>query len=395
MMTPPSPSRPFIGILPLAIVKAKASPDGRRLVELCASTEVADLEGDCILQKALMDAAPSFVANGHLDIDHVSELYEDFGIANPTSWIVGRPLKVWDGGGGQTMVLCHLRKSESYDPLVNKWDELWASLQTDPPVAWRASVYGFIDPHSTVDCREEPCLWKGEGPAPTRYVVSKFDWRSLAFTRNPVCDGIKSYARIVSAKSWVGLVKAAKPDFSPAYRDAVSQVGGPVGTVLARDPMEDARRREEAGKLYEEFQRRVGEDSPVARQVTPEDEKAAGLLGAHRPEPHPTMSVIDGEIAGGGCPTCGGLVDAPSTALWKRHLTKCLGWNPTAAELGSNAAMYRLLLGHGWGRRRSQKRQPEAPELTPEMSGPVVYGPGNQSLAPDWHRPAHMANTRP
>lgn len=379
--------RAFIAYLPVSLVKARTDETGRRLVELAASTELTDLQGDCILQKALLDAAAEFIRNGHLDIDHRSELYEDLGITNPDAWIVGRPLEVWDGGGGQTMVLCHLRKSAEHDPNLHTWDALWDSLQTDPPVAWRASVYGFIDPSTTLDCREEACAWKGPGPAPTRFLVSKFDWRSLAFTRHPVNDGISSYARIVSAKAWVTAVKAQRTPLEAAYQAPITTEGGLVGTVVAHDPEADAKHRAQAEAAHEKLEEHNHET---------EEAKAAGLLGEHYAPPKPSMPVIDGEISHGECPTCGGLLDAPSTALWRSHLHKCLGWDSTSADVGAHAAMYRMLLSQGWGRRRSQqKRVPEAPPLTESMEGPVVYGPGNQSLAPGWHRPAHLANTRP
>ena len=73
------------------IVKAKASTDGKRLVSVEASSEAVDSEGDVILQKALLDSSKSFVATGHIDIDHLSELGDRLGIANPTSYIIGRP----------------------------------------------------------------------------------------------------------------------------------------------------------------------------------------------------------------------------------------------------------------------------------------------------------------
>lgn len=495
--------RAFVAFLPISLIKARTDSEGRRLVEICASTETVDLQGDCILQKALLDSAGSFVANGHIDIDHKSELYEEFGITNPEAWIVGKPLEVWDGGDGQTMVLCQMRKSETHDPDAHSWDAVWDSLQTEPPVAWRASVYGFLDPAQTTDCRVGGCSWDRAEPPPTRFLVAKFDWKSLAFTRNPVNTGIHKYARVVSAKSWVGAVRlggvlnlvkddapatlqetqggreSAIADPRGAWPRALPQTGGLVGAVEAHNPAKDAERHKAKEKAYEdlddenrkaevegsgetakaaesqypllleielskpdglsemldfwnEVRRRAnwghsfevsadldsgdgfgffmdgdGADKVGAirangkeiedrdRQEATGEAKAAGLLGAHRPPPRPSVPTIDSEIAGGSCPTCGGLRDAPTIPMWRRHLSKCLGWSPADSELGANAAMYRLILSNGWGRRRGSKKFPEAPELTPEVPGPTIMGPGNQSLNGGRFRPGHLANTRP
>lgn len=376
----------FVAFLPVALIKARTDSDGRRLVELCASTETVDLQGDCILQKALLDSAPSFIAGGHLDIDHKSELYEEFGITNPEAWIIGNPLKVWDGGDGQTMVLCQLRKSATHDPEAHTWDAVWDSLQTDPPVAWRASVYGFLDPAATTDCRLCDCVWDRPDPPPTRFLVSKFDWRSLAFTRNPVNTGIHKYARVVSAKSWVAVVKGGE---DLAFRHVPPQAGALVGTVEEHTPAGDAKEHDEKEKGYKELK----EEAQGAEEV--EEPKAAGLLGEHRPPPRPSVPMIDAEIASGACPTCGGLRDAATIPMWQRHLRKCLGWSPSDAEVGANAAMYRLILSNGWGRRRGSKKFPEAPELTPEIPEPTIMGPGNESLNGGRFRPGHLAHTRP
>ena len=70
------------------LIKARTDGD-RRLVEVEASNEEKDSERDIIKQAALLDDAASFVATGHLDIDHYSEIGERLGITNPTDYIVG------------------------------------------------------------------------------------------------------------------------------------------------------------------------------------------------------------------------------------------------------------------------------------------------------------------
>lgn len=184
-----------------AIVKARSvGSDGRRIVEVEASCEEVDADGDVILQKALLDSSDSFVATGHLDIDHKSEFGERMGIPNPASYIVGRPLEVKSAAGNRTFVVGEIRKAKDgvHDPLRNRYDDLWDSLQSDPPVSWYASVYGFPKPGMLDDCREG-CVASDA----TRFLIKGLDWRSLAFTRNPKNTALRGAARIVTAKSWL------------------------------------------------------------------------------------------------------------------------------------------------------------------------------------------------
>jgi|SRR5215469_230115 len=183
-----------------AIVKARASTNGRRLAEVEASNESIDLEGDVILQRALLDSAAAFIARGHIDIDHLSEIGYRIGISNPEAFIIGRPLEVKNLGAGRTGVLCEIKRSADgfVDISKNRYDAFWESLSSDPPVMWRASVYGMPYDDMVSDCRTEKC----EIPA-QRYLVRGMDWRSLAMTRKPINNAIKGYARIVTAKAMV------------------------------------------------------------------------------------------------------------------------------------------------------------------------------------------------
>jgi tetratricopeptide (TPR) repeat protein len=184
----------------------KARQDGnRRLVELEASNESVDSEGDVILQQALLGSSQSFLKSGHLDIDHLSEIGDRLGIANPSSYIVGNPVEVRDLGGGRTGVVGELHKSGR-----PKADELWESLKADPPVRWRASIYGFPLPGQLIDCR----VTKAENTCgATRFLVKGLDWRSLAFTRNPINTSIKGSAQVVTAKSYLAVMKSRMPGF--------------------------------------------------------------------------------------------------------------------------------------------------------------------------------------
>jgi hypothetical protein len=184
------------------IIKARQEGD-RRLVEVEASNEHVDSEGDVITQNALLGAADGFVKGGHLDIDHMSEIGERLGIQRPADYIVGVPTGVKDLGDGRTGVTGELHKSGRY-----KADELWESLRAEPPVRWQASIYGFPLPGKMVDARVTK---SGNLKGATRFYVDGLDWRSLAFTRNPINTSITGAASIVTAKAFAAVMKSRMP----------------------------------------------------------------------------------------------------------------------------------------------------------------------------------------
>lgn len=174
--------------------------EGKRIIILESSNEHVDGEGDVILQKALMDSASSFIQNGHLDIDHLSEIGRSMGIRNPSQYIVGVPLEVFDMGEKRTGVKGELFRNPdgTFDPDKYQYDMVWDSLQHEPPVRWRASIYGFPKSGMVKDCSKEACGTSGA----TRYLVEGLDWRSLALTKSPMNDHIKHEAKIVTAKAY-------------------------------------------------------------------------------------------------------------------------------------------------------------------------------------------------
>lgn len=190
-------------IMPLvgAVVKARKDTSGKRIVEVEASSEAVDSEGDVVLQKALLDSADSFIRSGNLDLDHISEIGHRIGIPNPTSYIVGRPMEVTDLGNQRTGVVGEIMRGTQLNPDANRFDAFWKSLESDPPVCWSASIYGF--PTDIEDCTTKSC------PAgATRYVIKAIDWRSLAFTRNPINTSLRGYAKVVSAKAAIDFLRS-------------------------------------------------------------------------------------------------------------------------------------------------------------------------------------------
>ena len=95
-----------------AVIKARPlEANGRRIVDVECSNESVDYDGDVILQKALLDSAQSFIASGHLDIDHLSEFGSRLGISNPTFYIIGRPIEVRGEAGERTFVQGEISRS--------------------------------------------------------------------------------------------------------------------------------------------------------------------------------------------------------------------------------------------------------------------------------------------
>ena len=224
------------------IIKARAEGD-RRIVEVEASNQVCDSEGDVILQQALLGSADSFVKSGHLDIDHLSEIGERLGISRPSDYIVGVPTEVVDIGGGRTGVKGELHKAGR-----PKADELWDSLKADPPVRWQASIYGFPVPGQVVDAR----VAKSQDlMGATRFLVKALDWRSLAFTRNPVNTAIKGSARIVTAKAMLAIMKSKMPHLL----DPIAKVAEEVSVVPVDYILPPRNREEMMGHYYYHIQK--------------------------------------------------------------------------------------------------------------------------------------------
>ena len=261
------------------LIKASVS-DGRRIVELEASNEGVDLEGDRILQSALMGSKESFIKSGHLDIEHYSEIGDrlDPPIPNPASYIVGRPLDVVDLGNGRTGVVGEIAKSAdgSYRPDLFMYDMLWESLNRVPPVKWLASIYGYPVPEAVVDCSQNTC-----SHGTTRYEVHKLDWRSLAFCKNPMNNHIVGAARVISQKSFTDAISRSNgfwPDGTDIFgADSAepmlaSMVGGLPGSVggsaiQANDAQAPAQQPMNCpasiDEMWGEYQRHILRDCPA------------------------------------------------------------------------------------------------------------------------------------
>lgn len=207
-----------------AVIKARPDSSGRRIVEVEASSQEVDSEGDVILQSALMASAQDFVATGCLDIDHLSELGYQMGIPDPASYVVGRPLEVKDIGGGRTSVVGELRRAVdgTHDPLRHKYDDLWDSLQSNPAVPWYSSIYGFPLPGMMDNCADTKSCEYGA----KRFLIRGINWRSLAFTRRPVNQSLRGRARIITAKAAMfeiaksmSIIDALPPSVPPSMGD--------------------------------------------------------------------------------------------------------------------------------------------------------------------------------
>jgi len=312
-------SQPYVTNFGMLIKARPVGSDNRRLVEIQASVEKTDSEGDLIMQQALLGSKDKFLATGHLDIDHLSELGDMYNIPNPQDYIVGRPLDVWAGPDKETWVLgeIHAQPDGVFNPDRNKADGLWKCLTENPDVIWRSSVFGYMG-SDTLDCRTDICPGSGDV---SRFLVKSFDWCSLAFTRNPVNDEIKHACRVV-AKSFlsdemIALAKAGKSSLDLIQPKQAGWIQNPA---------------------------------------------------------RPSMDSVRGSVD---CPNCGGLKDAPNMPILKSHFTRCVGMDPGDAELCAHARMYHFLL------QKAGMFAPQMlARATGEQgaSPPMIYGPGNESL---------------
>lgn len=224
-------------VISLPVIIKSSEKDGKRLIECEASVEQIDSEGDLIEQKALLDAGPEFVKTGHFDIDHLSEIGTRYGIPNPESYIVGRPTEVVDLGDKRTGVRGEISRSASntFDPVANRYDSFWNSLQSKPAVMWRASIYGFPTDDGWIDCRTDSCPSKAQ-----RFHIKALSWRSLAFTRNPINDNIKGHVKVFTAKAYaLELLKYSNGYYDgtdvPVAYDAVPQPAYPCPSPISFD----------------------------------------------------------------------------------------------------------------------------------------------------------------
>lgn len=265
------------------VIKAREQ-DGKRLVEVEASNEAVDSEGDVILQQALLGSAKSFIRSGHLDIDHLSEIGDRLGIQRPSDYIVGVPTEVKDLGDGRTGVVGQLNNSV-------KAAEIWDSLHLDPPVRWQASIYGFPHQDAVVDARVTKA---GNSMGATRFLVKALDWRSLAFTRNPINTSIKGSARVVTVKSFLAIMKSRV-----AIGSIESQKADTIPEPMAVDYLLPPRNREE-------------------------------LMGHYRYH-----------MQGGRCPMSGGII-GNSVDSFRNHFMTCCGDSPWEADIKALALMHLL-----------------------------------------------------
>ncbi len=287
----PSATEALIIDMPV-LVKSKME-DGRRMVELESSNQFVDQEGDVILQSALLKAADAFTRGGHCDLDHISEVGERFNppILNKSAYIVGVPREVKDIGGNRTSVVCELHKART-DGVVTKADELWQSLTADPPVVWRASIFGYPTMDGWMDVSKAKPGTETYGA--TRYLITEMLWKSLAFTRNPQNDSIIHPARIITEKA---LIKAMT---AKSFSLPVNPNNPTPTTEALANFMQSPRSREE-------------------------------LQGAH----------YLAHIKAGKCPHAGGM-QGNSVHSFREHFAGCCMEDPWTADLHALALMHLL-----------------------------------------------------
>ena len=272
-----------------------------------------------------------------IDIDHFGEIGHRLGIANPESYIIGRPLEVKDIGGKRTSVVGEIRRAANgvHNPALNKYDMIWDALSSKPPIEYRASVYGFPKAGSVIDCRNNSC----DSPA-TRFHIKAMDWKSLALTRSPVNTKIKGSARIVKASAFLfELAKSLNmhmPDFesSPPSPNSNNPNGSPF----------DAGTNPESSTHVPPAISPSGApgSSITASQEGPSTPLAAPLMLS---QPRNMSDALGQHLThiSRDCEHSGGL---NTTLGFKSHFIKCCGMPPDSADVWAHALMHAVLL-HG------------------------------------------------
>lgn len=191
------PKEPSIICIPAIVRKAELPANTAsagilpRRLEVEASCEEEDSEGDVVLQRALLDASESFIAKGDIDLEHISKhgaeilslLPSEFRFRAPEDYIIGRPVLVKGLDNGRTLVKAVISGGDGSRHLAADW--FWKSLEAGE--TWQASIYGTIT-EATMS-----------GPA-KRLTVKAMDWTSLAMTRKPVNKSLLYSAKIVKAR---------------------------------------------------------------------------------------------------------------------------------------------------------------------------------------------------
>jgi len=301
------------------IIKANLE-DGKRIVTVEASNESVDQEGDVVLQKALMSSSKSFIANGHLDIDHYSEIGPRIGITNPEWYIVGYPLDVYDGGNGRTFVKGQIRQATdgSFNP-NRPYDMLWEGLTSNPPVNWYASIYGYPYQDATDEFSKSS---KGPNGA-TRYLIKGINWTSLAFTRRPVNQALKGAARIMTARSLVKIIKEEEDCWTGGVTFELPRGGGPNDISPVK-------------KGPDGFNMPSGPGSSMAVDGEKPLANSYGIPGEFM------LSHVN---HGHNCMKCGGMLKSvPTLNGWRNHFVKCCNMDTHMADVHAHACMYKSLI---------------------------------------------------
>jgi len=193
--------------IPMIVKAGPVMADGTRKISFECSNEVPDSEGDIIQKKALLDSADYFLKQGHIDLDHLSEIGQRYGL-NPKEYVIGRPTRVFDLGDNRTGVEAVLVKGNPHA------DTIWNELHSEPPVVYKASIYGFPKPGNDgiIDVRDYP---QEDTQGATRYIVRAITWKSLALTKSPVNTAILHNVQII--KSMDAFMKANAEYLAKTY----------------------------------------------------------------------------------------------------------------------------------------------------------------------------------
>lgn len=308
------PAANFIIEMPI-LIKAIPNSSGKRLISFEASCEEVDLEGDLCSQQALLDSTDSFL-KGFIDLEHLGCIGSRYGL-NPNDFIIGRPTRVFDMGGGRTGVEGELFSGHP------KADHVWVTLTKANPESWKSSIYALPKPGGIISAESLP---ESERQGATRYIIKAVEWQSIALTKTPVNNKIKDTVKIVKSEAFLKAMDGKIDEVLKSYNYTDVTLPGPMINNVA------------AGLQGPDFGQVPTNNPHDGNQANSHPQIQHMFPPRSREELH---GHYHGHIALGKCKHAGGK-NPVSTATLRDHFMKCAGMDYHAADIHALATQYML-----------------------------------------------------
>jgi hypothetical protein len=232
-----------------SVFKARPATEGdERYLYIEPSTEDYDMQGERVLQKALIETAPFFLKFGVIDIGHFSmpemrELAAKHGYQRPELTRVGYPVDVDIGSNGLLLVKARLYRGDSED--AEQANRLWGQLNVG--TRYYPSVGGkeFGKTCTVEGCTLYPLLWKNIGlwTEPINLMVKAvsvlpIDVFAKALTAGAGTDvaALEGGASLRRESIETGVRQLTQPEDAAYYRAASAYLRGDACPHVGIDP---------------------------------------------------------------------------------------------------------------------------------------------------------------